>query len=259
MSGFSMNFRLFPFLCSILFLTACSTSTSSPKLTIAAAANMQFAIKALTKSFTQQTGIKCDIVISSSGKLTAQIKEGAPYDIFLSADQKYPNDLYQNGFSFLPPAIYAYGKLMIWTTQDDINPSLDLLIKDKIEHIAIANPKTAPYGRAALEVIRHFELENEIKDKLVFGESIAQVNQFITTQSAELGFTATSLITTPEWKSKGQYFLPPEESYQPIAQAAILLNNRTVFLADSQEFFNFLFSDKAKDILENYGYFVDKK
>ncbi|SNR79230.1 molybdate ABC transporter substrate-binding protein [Lutibacter flavus] len=223
-------------------------------LTIATAANMQFAMEELTTSFTKETGIKCETILSSSGKLTAQIKEGAPYDIFVSANMKYPNELYNAGFTTQKPKIYAFGKLVLWSMIDSIKPSINLLLHKNIKHIATANPKTAPYGIPTEEVLKHYKIYDSIKNKLVYGESIAQTNQFITTKAAEIGFTSKSVVLSPFIKGKGNWIDIDEQAYAPIKQGIVIIKNTSTSIDKKEKFYNFLFSKKGQDILNKFGY-----
>ncbi len=248
--------RLF-FLGYLLFFSACRTAPSSNKITIATAANMQFAMEALTKAFTAQTDIGCDIVMSSSGKLTAQIKEGAPYDVFVAANMRYPNELFDNGFTTTQPQIYAYGYLALWSMIEGLNPSLEGLKSDAVQHIALANTQTAPYGMAAMDVLRCHELDKKLTEKLVYGESIAQTNQFIHSKSAEVGFTALSVVLSPPMKNKGRW-VKLEEGYAPIEQGVVLIRRAEEDLALAGRFYVFLFSAEAKQILEDFGYLVNE-
>ncbi|WP_250149156.1 molybdate ABC transporter substrate-binding protein [Flagellimonas sp. 389] len=236
----------------------CNNHGTSEKITIATAANMRYAIEDLVKAFTKETGIQCDLVISSSGTLTAQIKEGAPYDVFISADTKYPNDIFKSGLAKNPPKIYAYGKLVLWTMTENIVPSISILNDDSIDHIAIANPKIAPYGKAAISVLNHYKLLDKIEGKLVYGESISQTNQFILSASAELGFTSLSVVLAPELKEKGTWIELENHLYKPIAQSVVQIAHEKVNANSSKKFYDFLFSKKAKEILKNFGYSVDE-
>ncbi|MEW7290807.1 molybdate ABC transporter substrate-binding protein [Aquimarina sp. 2304DJ70-9] len=240
-----------------LLIIACAQQQSNT-LHIAVASNMQFAMKELSKEFTHQTGIECDLIISSSGKLTAQIKEGAPFDIFVSANMKYPNELFKSGYTTNKPKVYAYGKLVMWSMIDDINPSIDILKSSKIKHIAIANPKTAPYGNAAIEVLKQHDIYEDIKDKLVFGESISQTNQFIISKSAEIGFTSKSIVLSPEIKGKGNWTDINTTQYSPVNQGVVILKSNPSKQANAKAFYDFLLSVNAKKILENYGYSVKR-
>lgn len=237
----------------------------SEKITVAAAANMQFAMKELVQEFSSSTGIACDMVIGSSGNLTAQISKGAPYDVFVAANMKYPNTLFEKGLAEEPPVIYASGRLVLWTIMGDVNPSLKELTTDRIKHIAIANPKLAPYGTAAIQVLQHHNLLEKVRHKLVYGESIAQTNQFITSGSAEIGFTALSVVLSPQMKGKGRWTEMDRKIYSPIDQGVIVIkpkDHRSTGLTDEisgpQQFQNFLFTDKAKEILKKIGYWVNE-
>ena len=247
-----MKFLNFILGISLLF-NSCQTTTNHNNIRIATAANMQFAIQAITKAFAEETNIKCEVIVSSSGKLTAQIKEGAPYDAFISADMKYPNQLYEDGFSHKPPKVYAKGKLVLWSMKKNIVPSIALLQSQDINHIALANPKTAPYGKAAMQILDFYKLTNLLEEKLVYGESISQTNQFINLQAAEIGFTAKSVVSSPIMKGKGQWIEMPDSVYTPIEQGIILLNESK---EDAKLFYEFLFSEKGQRILEIYGYEV---
>ncbi len=236
-----------------LFLHSCNDNSPQPLL-IATAANMQFAIPPILETFTEATGILCEPIISSSGKLTAQIKAGAPYSVFLSADMKYPEVLYQEGLTIAEPKIYTYGTLVLWSLAESNNLSLDLLSSSSISHIALANPKTAPYGKAAMEVLQHLNISTTLKEKLVFGESIAQTNQFITSQVAELGFTAKSVVMSPTVKGQGQWITIDTSLYSPIEQGIVLLKNTPDKLREAQLFYDFLLSEKGQAILQEHGY-----
>jgi len=237
-----------------LLLSACGGKRSEA-LVIATAANMQFAMEALVEAFTAETGIGCQAIISSSGKLTAQIKEGAPFDVFVSADMKYPAELFEAGFTLQQPKIYAYGQLVLWTHKGTSQPKIQDLPQATIRHIALANPKTAPYGRAAMEVLTHYNLLEEVEDKLVYGESIAQTNQFILSEAAEVGFTAQSVVRSPRMKEEGQWITIPQDIYRPIAQGIVLLQGDRLH-PGAQAFYDFIWSAEARRILEAYGYQV---
>jgi len=191
----------------IAFSLLTSFKKQSPqKVTVAVAANMQYAMKSLKETFEEQTGTSVDVIIGSSGKLIQQIEEGAPFDVFISADTKCPDELYAKKFAVALPKLYAEGLLVLWTARSDINlsPNLQLLGIDQIKKIASANPKTAPYGVASEEALKYYKVYEDVRDKLVYGESISQTNQFLLIQSADLGFTAKSVILSDEMKGKGK-------------------------------------------------------
>ncbi len=227
-----------------------------PSLTIAVAANMQFAMEELIKAFSDKTGVRCETTISSSGKLTVQIKEGAPFDVFVSADMNYPEEIYNSGLAAAPPKVYAYGKLVLWSMKEGVNPSLDMLGGNSVRHIALANPKLAPYGVAAVEALKNHQLWEQVEKKLVYGESIAQTNQFVLAGAAEVGFTAMSVVLSPQMKGKGQWIEINQEDYSPIAQGAVAIKRANAPSADAQKFYDFLFSEEASAILKAFGYAV---
>lgn len=248
--------RIIPVLITCIILLSGCREEKESKLTIAVAANMQFAIKELAKTFTDQTNIQCDLIISSSGKLTAQIKEKAPYDVFVSADMKYPTELFNKGFTTDKPEIYGYGKLVMWSVKDNIKPSISLLTAPEIKHIALANPKMAPYGTATLEVLNHYGIYESVKDKLVYGENISQTNQFIISKAAEIGFTSKSVVLSPEMKEKGHWQDIDETTYSPIDQGVVVIKQDNLQQDNARKFYNFLFSNDAKTILEDFGYSI---
>ena len=245
---------------SIILLTfvlqSCTPNTHSP-LTIATAANMQFAMDSLTHAFETETGIPVETVISSSGKLTAQIREGAPFDLFISADLKYPQALFGEGLTLEKPKVYARGKLVLWDLRSNEKPEIERLVHSEIKHIAMANPQTAPYGSAAIEVLNYYHLYDSVQSKLVFGESIAQTNQFVVSGAAELGFTAKAVVLSPELKGKSYWTEIPAETYSPIEQGVVILKNRAQNITSARQFYDFLFSPKGKEILNTFGYETD--
>lgn len=238
-----------------VLLAGCSKP--SEKIVIATAANVQYVMKEIQQEFEKESGKKIEIVVASSGKLTTQIREGAPFDVFVSADTKYPEEIFKNGGSDRKPEIYATGSLVLWSKdipETELKP--EVLSSARVKKIAIANPETAPYGEAAVQVLRALKLYEQTEKKLVYGESIAQTAQYITTRSAEAGFNALSIVLSPEMKGKGQYIIIDSSLYKPIQQAAILLKHSedSPKKASSEQFYQFLYSPKAKAIFKKYGY-----
>lgn len=239
----------------LCLLLGCQRKKEKPLLTIAVAANLQYVIKSITNDFTDQTGIPCETIIGSSGKLAAQIQAGAPFHVFLSADMYYPNYLYQEGFASSKPQVYAQGQLVLWTMHRGIKPELASLTNEKIEKIAIANPKLAPYGKAAIEAMKKLHVYEQAQNKLVIGESIAQVNQFISTEAATLGFTAKSTVMAPTLRQQGNWVEIDTENYTAIEQGMIALKQDDPKASDhAKAFKNFLLSNRAASILNKFGY-----
>ena len=232
-------------------LVACADN-----ITVAAAANVQFTLDELKSEFTRETGIAVKTVIGSSGKLAAQAENGAPFDVFLSADMKYPAALYKEGFSLRSPKVYAYGVLVLWTMRDmDLSKGIGVLSDQEVRKIALADPKLAPYGREAVNALKFYKLYDPLQKEIVLGESIAQANQFISTGAADIGFTAKSVVLAPNMKDKGKWIEVDTQSYKPIAQGVIVLkygdDNHS---KEAHEFYDFLFSSPAQEIFKKYGY-----
>jgi len=219
---------------------------------VAVASNFTPTLSELAQRFEEEHHIRVVIVSGSTGKLYAQIKNGAPFDVFLAADERRPLAL-ENEAGIVAGSrfTYAIGKLILWSPmegyiQADGNP---LLPKD-CRHLAIANPKLAPYGRAAEEVLRARGMWESLSDRFVRGESIGQAFQFVDSQNAQAGFVAYSQVKRPGQKIAGSYWLVPQEFYTPIEQQAVILKDS----AAAASFIEFLHSESAAEILTGYGY-----
>ena len=226
------------------------------KLTIAMAANVQFAMDEIINEFEKESGITIVRNISSSGRITAQIKQGAPYDVFLSANMKYPESLYKDGFTAAAPKIYAYGMLVLWSMNGiETADGISGILKENVSKIAIANPEYAPYGEAAIEALRHYGLYERVLPKLVYGESIGQTSQYILSRAVEAGFTAKSIVMSPAMKGKGSWIEINRNAYTPISQGIVILKHgKENAFESSQKFYNFIFSEQGKRIFRKYGY-----
>ncbi len=236
-----------------------NTPQNEPKLIIATAANVQFAMKEIEAAFEKAHSIDLTIIIGSSGKLTAQIQQGAPYDVLVSANKKYPQTLYEIGLATDMPRTYALGSLVLWTLKKDfdLRDSLSILKKESIKKIAIANPKNAPYGEQAIQTFQNAQLLENIQNKLVYGESIAQVNQYILSKTCEIGITAKSVVLSPDLQGKGLWQAINPSLYIPIEQGIIITKyGQERHPKSANQFYQFLFSEKAQTIFKKYGYFV---
>jgi len=243
---------------TVLMLMMCAAAASAKPLTVAVAANVKYAFADLQQVFTKTTGIEVNSVFGSSGKLTAQIKNGAPFDVFLSADMKYPATLFQDGVALAPPKVYAHGVLVLWTMNPlDLSKGIQVLNDPAVQRIAVANPRLAPYGREAIKALEHFKLRAAVQSKLVYGESISQVNQYIDSQSTDIGFTAKSVVLAPAVSGKGKWVELPRDSYQSIDQGMVMLRFGSITNpAASRRFMKFMSSPAARSILEKYGYLL---
>ena len=227
------------------------TEDQKADLTIAVSANMQFAMEELVENFNQQSGMLCVTVVSSSGKLTAQILNGAPFDVFVSADLEYPEKLYQADLTTAPPQIYGTGKLVLWTNLKQKPLSIDILSDPQTKHIAVPNPNTAPFGKAAQQALSHYRLIDAVKAKLVYAESISQANQFVFSGVAEVGFTSMSVVLSSAFQDRGNWIEISQDSYAQLDQAAVIIKNRNS--DKSQQFLQFLLSSEGENILDRYG------
>ncbi len=237
-----------------------SVNVYARDISVAAAANLQPVLGQLTTAFEKQNDIHVKIIIGSSGQLTAQIENGAPFDVFLSADMKYPKVLYKKGLALQEPKAYAYGVLVLWTLKDvDLSKGMAILSDEQIKKIALADPQLAPYGREAVRAMKFYKLYQDIQKRLVYGESISQTNGFIASRSADIGFTSKSTVLSPNLKDKGTWTEVAPESYGRIAQGVVCLKHSQKDKFESvQKFYNFLFSTEAKMIFKKYGYRVDE-
>ncbi len=246
-------------LCILLLavLIASSPAFAQKTVKVAAAANLQYVLDLLKPEFEKQTGIKLQTTFGASGKLSAQIAEGAPFDVFVSADMTYPEELSAKGFTVGHPKVYAIGILVMWTSKPgfDFGTGLDVLKIPDIHKIAVANPLTAPYGRAAIEAMKYYQVFDYLGNKLVYGENVSQTTHFVETRAAEVGFIAKSLLYLPEMAGKGSWVAVDVSAYAPLNQGLVVLkygkdNNNTA----SQQFYNFLFSKTAQDVFSKFGY-----
>jgi molybdate transport system substrate-binding protein len=243
---------------SVILLLMSICSAHAEPLTVAVAASVKFVFDELKAEFKKSSGIEVNGVFASSGKITAQVKSGAPYDVFMSADMEFPAVLHKEGYAVTAPKVYARGVLVLWTLQPlDLKQGITVLNTPAVKKVAMANPKLAPYGAEAMHALEYFRLRAAVEPKLIFGESISQVNQYVDTRSVEIGFTAKSVVLAPQMLGRGSWIEVPRNSYQPIEQGIVLLKhgNETNALA-AKQFMDFMVSGKARHILENFGYIL---
>jgi molybdate transport system substrate-binding protein len=227
-------------------------------LTVAAAADTQPALREIASQYEKRGTAKVALVFGSSGNLATQIQNGAPYDVFLSADLDYPQRLESRGLALLGSlTTYALGRLVLWAPS---TPALDLrglglkaLIAPGVRTIAIANPEHAPYGKAAVAALRSAKLYDAVKSRLVLGENVSQAAQFVASGNAQVGMIPLSLALAPELARTGQWWEVPPESYPAITQGAVVLR-KTRNERAAEEFVAFLKSGEAAAILRRHGF-----
>jgi len=228
---------------------------TADEVQVAVAANFTAPMKMIAAEFEKDTGHKAQLSFGSTGKLYAQIKNGAPFEVMLAADEKTPTKLEKEGAGIAGSRFtYAIGKLVLWSPKPGyVDEKGEVLAKGDFKHLSIANPKLAPYGAAAVETLTGLKLLESIQPKLVQGENIAQTHQFVATGNAELGFVALSQVMKDGKISEGSAWVIPSSQYQPIRQDAILLNTGKDKPAPAA-LLKFLTSDKARAVIKSYGY-----
>jgi molybdate transport system substrate-binding protein len=245
--------------CSVAVACLLLTSelAAAQGLTVAAASDLQSALPAIASRFEKEIGQKVALTFGSSGNIFAQIQNGAPFDVFLSADIDYPRQLEREGQAERGSLYqYATGRLVLWTRSDsgvDVRRGLAALTEVGVRHIAIANPEHAPYGRAAVAALRHEGLYERVRSKFVLGENISQAAQFAQSGSAEVGVLARSLALSPTLKSSGSFVEIPESWYPRIEQAAVVLTS-SKRKALARQFVDHLKTPETVRLLQSYGF-----
>ena len=236
--------------------TSLAAPASAADTLVAVAANFAEVIEELKPAFEKASGHKLQSTTGSTGKLYAQIKEGAPFQILLSADSKTPERLEQEKAAIAGTRFtYAIGKLTLWSSDPKrIGVDGAAALKDSgVRHIAIANPELAPYGVAAQETLQRLGLWDELKSKIVIGQNIGQTHSMVATGNAQLGFVALSAVLGPRAEQKGSRWDVPQALFTPIKQDAVLLNAGRGNAA-AVAFLKFLEGPEARKVIESYGY-----
>ncbi len=251
-----MKMKLF-FVSLLLFFV----KTFAAEITVYAAADLTFAFSEIEKLYESkypQDRIK--IIYGSSGKGYNQILNGAPFDIFFSADVDYVKKLKEQGFVISDIKPYAVGRLVLFTLKDsgiDLNKGINVVLDPKVRKIAIANWEHAPYGKAAKECLEHYNLFGKVKDKIVLGENITQTAEYVMLRTAEVGFIAYALAKSEKLSKIGNFYLLPENCHDRIVQAVGILKNAASSsekLETAKRFFNFIFSPEGRKIMVKYGF-----
>lgn len=239
------------FICVLLLLPCYALADT---IRVAVASNFSEPIKAIAAKYESHTGHRLILVFGSTGKHYAQIKNGAPFELFLAADTRRPQLLEQQGIAIDGSRFtYARGRLVLWSPRNNyVDAKGKVLESGEYRHLAIANPKLAPYGKAAQEVLESRGLWETSQRRLVRGESIGQTYQFVRSGNAELGFVAYSQIKRPNHSDTGSYWVIPQAFYEPIEQQALLLKENTV----ARDFMSFLQTQEVKIIITKHGYDV---
>jgi molybdate transport system substrate-binding protein len=236
-----------------LFTLLPLVSQASP-VKVAVAANMQSAFGEIASAFTHDSGVMVLASYSSSGKITTQVMNGAPFELFLSADNTFPQKLHAAGLSVGATRTYAQGTLVLWSLDSGFDPlHWQQWLKNASGKIAIANPVTAPYGTEALHALTYYHLHESVKQRLVTGDTIGQTAQFVASGAAQAGFVAKSQVLAPQIQAKGHWVEVDQKSHQPIIQDMVLLKPSATN-PDAKKLFDYMSSPTARSILLRYGY-----
>jgi molybdate transport system substrate-binding protein len=242
---------------------ACAVSTlrleaADREISVAAAADLSSALQEVATNYEKRAGVTVKLSFGASGALTQQIQNGAPFDLFFSADMGYPRQLIAGGQAEAATLYrYAVGQLVLWVPRDsplDVeHKGIDVLLDPFVKKISIGNPQHAPYGRAAVAALKHYGLYEKVSDRLVLGENVAQAAQFVESGNAQVGLVALAHAVAPTMQGKGKYWIVPADAYPPLDQGVVVISRSTHKL-DAAAFLDYVKTHEATAILERYGF-----
>lgn len=232
-------------------------------MVVAAAADLSAVLKEVGERYEKKTGASVKLSFGASGALTQQIQNGAPFDLFFSADMDYPRQLISAGDADGASLYqYAVGKLVLWVPADsslDVeHQSMSILLDPSVKKIAIANPQHAPYGRAAVAALKHAGIYDRIVDRLVLGENISQAAQFVESSNAQAGFVALAHAAAPAMRGKGKYWEVPVDFYPPLAQGVVVLSH-SKHKKEAADFLEYMKTKEVSELLQKYGFTLPPK
>lgn len=262
-----MHVKVFPgsLAAAILALASISSHGQAAKppsqLFVAAAADLSSAMQEISDRYTEKTGASVKLSFGSSGSITQQIENGAPFDVFFSADMDYPRQLIAHADADAAGLYeYAVGKLVLWVPAGSpLDPAkgMNVLLDPSVNKIAIANPQHAPYGRAAVAALKHAGLYDRLSSRLVLGENISQAAQFVESGNAQAGFVALAHAVAPGMQGKGNYWEVPVDDYPALAQGVIIIS-RSQHKKEAADFLEFVKTKAVAEILQKYGFTVPR-
>ena len=228
------------------------------EINVAAAADLSAALQEVAAIYQKRTGVVVKLSFGASGALTQQIQNGAPFDLFFSADMDYPRQLIAGGQADGSTLYrYAVGRLVLWVPKDsslDVeHKGMDVLLDPSVKKIAMANPQHAPYGRAAAAALQHYGLYGKVSDRLVLGENVSQAAQFVESGNAQAGFVALAHAMAPAMQGKGKYWVVPADAHPPLDQGVLLISH-SAHQKDAAAFLGFVKTEEAADLLLRYGF-----
>jgi molybdate transport system substrate-binding protein len=233
------------------------------RLSIAAAADLKFALDDLIKEFEgKYPATKVNVTYGSSGNFFAQFQSGAPFDLFFSADIAYPRKLAEVGLGADDVFLYAIGRIVVWVPKDspvDVEKlGIKALLDPSVRKIAVANPEHAPYGRAAVAAMKALNVYDTVASRLVYGENIAQTAQFVQSGAADVGILALSLAVAPQMRNAGRFWQVPLDAYPQMEQGGIILKSSRNLEA-ARAFREFVLGGHGREVLERYGFYLPGK
>jgi molybdate transport system substrate-binding protein len=239
---------------------AAQQKSNASELVVAAAADLSAALKEMANNYEKKTGVAVKLSFGASGALSQQIQNGAPFDLFFSADMDYPRQLIAAGDADGATLYqYAIGKLVLWAPSDSPldfeHKGMNVLLDPLVKKIAIANPQHAPYGRAAVAALKHYGLYDQISSRLVLGENVAQAAQFAESGNAQVGFVALAHAIAPSMQGKGKYWDVPTDAYPPLAQGVVVLAH-SQHKKEAADFVQYVKDNAA--VLKKYGFSVSQ-
>jgi molybdate transport system substrate-binding protein len=254
-----VSLGLIAFLALVSGVSIPRAESADREINVAAAADLSAALQELAASYEKRTGVAVKLSFAASGALTQQIQNGAPFDVFFSADMDYPRQLVAGGLAEETNLYrYAVGQLVLWVPKDsplDVeHKGMDVLLDPYVQKISIANPQHAPYGRAAAAALKHYGLYEKVTDRLVLGENVAQAAQFVESGNAQAGFVALAHALAPAMQGKGRYWVVPADAYPPLDQGVVLISH-SPHEKDAAAFLGFVKTEEAAGMLRRYGFF----
>src|SRR5579863_3917792 len=267
MAGMDMKVSISRVLIAVVLLAALGSSAGvsaedqgSKEITVAAAADLSVALKEIAANCEKQSGVQVKLSFAASGALTQQIQNGAPFDVFFSADMDYPRQLVAAGDADATSLYrYAVGTLVLWSPSasplDPEHEGIKILFDASVKKIAIANPQHAPYGRAAVAALKHFGLYEQVKDRLVLGENVSQAAQFVESGNAQVGFIALAHAVPLAMRGEGRFWKVPAEAYPALDQGLVIVS-RSQRKREAAAFVDYIKTKAAADVLRRYGFSV---
>jgi molybdate transport system substrate-binding protein len=255
---FLVALHLIACLAFILAPSVTRAEAADREINVAAAADLSSALQEVAANYEKRTGVAVKLSFGASGALTQQIQNGAPFDVFFSADMDYPRQLIAGGQAESATLYrYAVGRLVLWVPADsplDVeHKGMDVLSDPSVKKISIGNPQHAPYGRAAVAALKHYGLYEKVSDRLVLGENISQAAQFVESGNAQVGFVALAHAIAPSMQGKGKYWIVPAEAYPALDQGVVLISH-SPHQKDAAALLEYIKTTEASGVLRRYGF-----